>query len=189
MSIGIPESVSLTEGEVPIWFDRMSWIANWPLLLLALIFVFTLIGIFLSVILVIIVLINVTTSEYFISNKRIYFKYGLISRVANDIKMEWVTNISIRQGFFGRILNYGDVLISSPGIHTGISLFRGVRDPILVKGIIDERIVKFKKIEEVTQSLRTLNDEFKMGRIDEFRYFGLKNEYENELNKYNKVNN
>jgi len=184
MAIRIPTDISLTEDEIPIWFGQMSWAANWPLLLLAVIFVFTIIGIILSIILFVIAWLNVITSEYFVSNKRIYYKYGFISRVANDIKMGWVTNLSIRQGFFGRILNYGDVLIATPGTYTGTSMFRGVSNPMMVKGMIENRLVNYKKIEEINQSLRTLNDEFKMGRLDEARYNSLKSEYEEELRKY-----
>jgi len=145
-SIRIPTDISLTDNEVPIWFGHMSWIANWPILLIAFILIFTIIGIIISIFLFAIAWINVEKSEYFISNKRIYTKYGFISRVANDIKIEWVTNTSIRQGFFGRILNYGDLLIASPGTHTGTSLFRGVSDPMKVKGIIEDIIAKTKKI-------------------------------------------
>ncbi len=184
MSIRIPTDISLTEDEVPIWFGQMSWTANWVLLLLALIFALTIIGIILSTIFVLIAWINVKTSEYFISNKRIYYKYGLVSRIANDIQMEWVTNTSIRQGFFGRILDFGDVLIATPGTYTGTSMFRGVSNPMMVKGIIENRLVNFKKIQEINQSLRTIRDEFRMGRLDHTRYNFLISEYKEELRKY-----
>jgi uncharacterized membrane protein YdbT with pleckstrin-like domain len=184
MPIQLPTDISLNENEIPVWFGQMSWAANWVLLLLAVIFFFTIVGIILSIIFVIIAWIHVATSEYFISNKRIYYKYGLVSRVANDIKMEWVTNTSIVQGFFGRILNYGDILIATPGTYTGTSRLRGVSDPMSVKGIIEDCIVKYKKMEEIYRSLRTIQDEYKMGRLDEGKYQSLKLEYENETKKY-----
>jgi uncharacterized membrane protein YdbT with pleckstrin-like domain len=184
MEIRIPTDISLNEGETPIWFGQMSWAANWVWLLLAIFFLFTIIGIILSIIFIIIAWLNVVTSEYFISNKRIYYKYGFISRIANDIKMEWVTNTSIVQDFFGRILNFGDVLIATPGTYTGTSMFKGVSDPMKTKGLIEERLEKFKKIEEINQSLRKIGDEYKMGRLDETRYNSLKSEYENEIKKF-----
>jgi uncharacterized membrane protein YdbT with pleckstrin-like domain len=184
MAIRIPTDISLTEGEIPIWFGQMSWASNWILLLFAVIFALTIIGIILSIILFIIALVNVITSEYFISNKRIYYKYGWISRVANDIKMGWVTNTSIRQGVVGRLLNFGDVLITTPGTYTGTSMFRGVSNPMMIKGLIENRLVNYKKIEEINKSLRTISDEFKMGRLDETRYNALKLEYENEIKIY-----
>ncbi len=137
--------MSLTEGEIPIWFGKMSWISRWFWILIAIIFFITIIFFIVGVITTILVLIDVLTSEYFISNKRIYFKRGLISRTMNDIKIEWVTNIFVRQGIFGRILNYGDIGISSPGEHAGAIGFVGVSDPIKVKGIIEDTISKYKK--------------------------------------------
>ena len=181
MDIRIPTDISLTEGEIPVWFGQMSWAANWVWLLLGIIFIWFIIGI----IFFIIAWINVETSEYFVSNKRIYYKYGLISRVANDIKMEWVTNTSIVQDFVGRILNYGDLLIATPGQYTGTSKFRGVSDPMRIKGMIESRLVNFKKIEEINQSMRRISDEYKMGRLDEARFNALRKEYENEIKKYN----
>jgi uncharacterized membrane protein YdbT with pleckstrin-like domain len=177
MAIRTPTEVSLTEGEVPIWFGQMSWAANWALILLGVIF---LIVFLLGIIFFILAWINVITSEYFISNKRIFVKYGLISRVMNDIKMEWVTNTSLAQDFVGRILNFGNVLIATPGTKTGTEMMVGVSDPMLVKGMIEERLVIFKKNQEIDQSIRRITDEYKMGRLDEARYNSLKQEYESE---------
>jgi uncharacterized membrane protein YdbT with pleckstrin-like domain len=184
MAIRTPTEISLTEGEIPIWFGQMSWAANWVLLLLGVIFALTIIGLIIAIPLFIIAYLNVTTSEYFISNKRIFVKYGFISRAMNDIKMEWVTNTSLSQGFFGRVLSYGDVLIATPGTATGTEKMWGVSDPMIIKGMIEDRLTKFKKINEVDQSLRRITDEFKMGRLDEARYHSLKQEYEDEIRKY-----
>ena len=182
MSIRIPADISLVEGETPIWFGQMSWAANWHLFLLGLLLFWTIIGLPLFIILA---WINVTTSEYFVSNKRIYLKHGLISRVAIDFKkMDWITNTAIVQDFFGRILNFGNVLIATPGTYIGTSMFMGVSDPMKIKMIIENRIICHKKIVEISQSLRRITDEYKMGRLDVSRYNSLKIEYENEILKY-----
>jgi hypothetical protein len=190
MSIHIPTDISLVEGETPIWFGQMSWEANWVLILFAIlslctVIVFSVIGIILSIIFVILAWINVTTSEYFVSNKRIYLKHGLISRVAIDFKkLDWITNTAIVQDFFGRILNFGNVLIATPGTYIGTSMFRGVSDPMKIKVIIENRIICHKKIVEISDSLRRITDEYKMGRLDVSLYNSLKIEYENEIIKY-----
>jgi len=183
MAIRIPTEISLTEGEVPIWFGQMSWAANWVWLLCAIIFAITILGIPIAIILYVIAWLNVITSEYFISNKRIFVKYGFISRKMNDIKMEWVTNTSLAQDFFGRILNFGNVLIATPGTATGTEMMNGVKDPMIIKGMIEERLVKFKKNDEILQSIRRITEEYKMGRLDEARYNSLKQEYESEIRK------
>ena len=66
----------------------------------------------------------------------------------------------------------------------GASMFYGVSEPMIVKGIIENRIVNYKKIEEISQSLRNITDEFRMGRLEEARYHALKIDYENEIKKY-----
>lgn len=138
--------MSLAEDEVPLWFGQMSWISNWFWILIAMIFLLLgAFGILIALIILILVVISVVTSEYFISNKRIYFKRGLISRILNDIKIEWITNIYVQQGIFGRILNYGNVGISSPGEHAGAIGFIGVSDPMGIKKIIEDNLIKNKK--------------------------------------------
>jgi tetratricopeptide (TPR) repeat protein len=142
-TISIPTDVSLTEDEDPIWSGHMSWAANWVWFLLAILLCWTIIFPF---IFVIIAWINVSTSEYFISNRRVYLKYGLIRRTVNDLKLEWITNISVTQGFAGRILNFGNVIIATPGTYSGTSPFLGVSDPMKVRGILDTQAQKYKKI-------------------------------------------
>jgi uncharacterized membrane protein YdbT with pleckstrin-like domain len=137
--------MSLTEGEIPIWFGQTSWESMWPVILIAIICLLTIFLFFISIILLIMAWIDISTSEYFISNKRIYFKRGLISRGLNDIKIEWVTNIFVQQGVFGRILNFGNIGISSPGERGGSIGFVGVSDPMKVKAIIEDTLTKYKK--------------------------------------------
>jgi uncharacterized membrane protein YdbT with pleckstrin-like domain len=184
MAIRVPTDISMTEGEIPVWFGQMSWLANWFWLLLAIFSLLTIVLFIFAIIFFAIAFLNVYTSEYFVSDRRIYYKYGWISRRANDIKMEWVTNTSIAQGIFGRILNYGNILIATPGEYTGTSMFVGVSDPMMIKGMIETRLVNYKKVEEINKSIRTITDEFKMGRLDESRYNSLKSEYEMEIKKY-----
>jgi tetratricopeptide (TPR) repeat protein len=140
-TIKIPTDVTLNENEDPIWSGHMSWASNWIWLLLALLLCWTII---LPFIFVIIAWINVATSEYFISNRRVYLKYGLIRRTVNDLKLEWITNISVTQGFVGRVLNFGNVVIATPGTYSGTSPFLGVSDPMKVRGILDIQTQKYK---------------------------------------------
>lgn len=88
-------------------------------------------------------------------------------------------------GFFWTNFEFWECSYRDSGTYTGTSMFVGVSNPMMVKGIIEDRIVKYKKIEEINQSIRKISDEFKMGRLDDSRYHALKDEYENELKKYN----
>jgi membrane protein YdbS with pleckstrin-like domain len=143
--IRIPKNMSLMDGEVPIWFGHISWAANFLILLIGLFCLLTVILFFITIMCVIIAWINVSTSEYFVSNKRIYAKRGLISRVLNDIKIEWVTNVYFQQGIVGRILNFGNLGISTPGERGGAVEFLGISDPLKVKAIIEDILTKYRR--------------------------------------------
>ena len=145
MSIQIPKDVTLTEGEIPIWFGKITWTANFLLLLVGLICLFTIILVFITIACVIIAYLNVKTSEYFISNKRIYSKHGLLNRSSNEIKIDWITNVYFQQGIVGRTLNFGNIGISTPGEQGGAVEFNGIADPLKVKVIIEDTLAKYKK--------------------------------------------
>lgn len=145
MSIQIPKDITLSEGEIPIWFGKVTWTANFLLLLVGLIFLCTIFLFFITIMCVIIAWINVNSSEYFISNKRIYSKHGLLNRTSNEIKIDWVTNVYFQQGMVGRTLNFGNIGISTPGEHEGAVEFNGIADPLKVKAIVEDTLEKNKK--------------------------------------------
>ena len=95
--------------EVPYWYGKFSWNANWLLLLLGVLTIW-LYG--LGVLFFIAAYLRVLKTEYFITSKRIYVKYGLIGRRVFEIRNEWIAGTMVRQGFFGRIFNYGDIVIN-----------------------------------------------------------------------------
>ena len=49
MDIQIPSDVSLLDEEKPIWFGRISWASAWLSILIALIFLITIIGIIIAI--------------------------------------------------------------------------------------------------------------------------------------------
>lgn len=55
------------------------------------------------------------TTELVITNKRVIAKVGLIRRETIELKVDKVESIQIQQGIFGRILNYGSIIISGAG--------------------------------------------------------------------------
>jgi hypothetical protein len=137
-TIQTPDSISLHNGEVPLWFGRMSWESNWIWLLLGVLTIWFLLGI----IFFLIAAINIYSTEYFFSNQRIFIRYGIIGRKIFDIKNEWVTNYVISQGIVGRILNYGDLVISTPGEFGGAAQMMGVGNPLELKALMEKTMRK-----------------------------------------------
>ena len=179
MSIKIPAGFSLIEGERPIWYGRMSWKANWFLILPGLL----LLAVGIGVILLIIAALRVISTEYFITNKRTYIKYGIISRYTFDLKNEWITNYTVYQGFIGRLLGFGDILVSTPGYYTGTVMMKGVSNPMHLKVILEGALQKMKKSREIEETLRKIEMEYEMGRLPKKKYEELKKKYEEELRK------
>jgi uncharacterized membrane protein YdbT with pleckstrin-like domain len=65
-------------------------------------------------------LINYSTSEFGITNKRVIVKVGLIRRISIEVLLNKIEGIQVNQGILGRILNYGSITVSGTG---------GTKDP------------------------------------------------------------
>lgn len=179
--VKIPSGFGLIEGEVPYWHGRMSWKANWLLLLLG---VLTIWIFGLGIIFFIAAAVRVYGSEYFMTNRRIYVKYGIVSRRVMEIKAEWITGTALVQGFIGRILNYGNVVISTPGQYAGSVAMIGVSDPMNIRTKVEDMLRRNKEREKVEEKIRELEREHEFGRVSKDKYQELKKKYEEELKKY-----
>jgi uncharacterized membrane protein YdbT with pleckstrin-like domain len=189
------------ENERPYWHGRLSWKANfgyvfWGVVLLiagiataALSFRFIpilVVGIFLiliAIILFVVAVVRVISTEYFVTSHRVFTKYGIVSRKVFEIKNEWITGAMVKQGFIARSLNYGDIIISTPGQYAGSVVMIGVSDPMHVRTIVEEALRKYKEMKEVEVDLRALEKEYEYGRIDKAKYEELKAKYEEKLRK------
>jgi len=72
--------------------------------------------------------VEVMTSEFAVTTSRLIFKVGLISRYTTELLLAKVESIGVQQGLIGRLLNYGDLTVTSTG--GAREVFRRVRDPI-----------------------------------------------------------
>lgn len=133
----IPADFSLLKGETPVWYGRVSWKRMWLSVALGVLVVLGgPVGFMLGLLFFLNVFLTVLSSEYLVTNYRVYTKYGLVGRRTSEAKREWITGTTVVQGFMGRILNYGDVIFSTPGYYAGAVEMRGVSDPMHVKVLI-----------------------------------------------------
>lgn len=63
-----------------------------------------------------------------LTNQAFYVRYGLISRDIKRIPLRNIQDISFTQGFWGRILGFGEVLISSAALG-GLAGYKGIANP------------------------------------------------------------
>jgi len=140
--------------------------------------------IIIGLILLVRVPLAIISTEYFIASHRMYVKYGIISRRVFEIKNEWITGVIVKQGVLGRMLNYGDVLYSTPGQYAGSVLMVGVSNPMGIRTIVEDILRKHKEAERIEEKIKELEREYELGRITEDRYRELRKKYEEELRKY-----
>lgn len=137
-----PKYLSLWENEKPLWYGRMSWRANW-LLIVAFLLTVWVYG--LGLIFLIIGYLRVVSTEYFISNERIFVRYGLLNKRTNEIRNDWISSYLISQGSMGKLLNYCRIWISTPGYGTGVTLLKDVYNPNLLKNVLDVILMQIYK--------------------------------------------
>ena len=75
--------------------------------------------------------ITYITTEQVLTNKRVFFKEGLIRRDTEELKKDAIETISTKQSIVGRILRFGEIEFTGRG---GISFkFTFVKNPTEVK--------------------------------------------------------
>jgi uncharacterized membrane protein YdbT with pleckstrin-like domain len=55
------------------------------------------------------------TTELAVTNKRVIAKTGIISRHTVELNLKKVESVQVRQGIFGRMMNYGSVVVAGAG--------------------------------------------------------------------------
>lgn len=70
--------------------------------------------------------------QYIVTNRRVIQISGLINKNVIDSSLEKVNDVKMKQSFFGRIFDYGDVEILTAS-DLGVNLFARIGDPIRFK--------------------------------------------------------
>ena len=125
------------------WFV-FGWAIFWSILTLFLFIVKFEIGGYISLVFLFITffseLITFKTSEFGLTDKRVIVKVGFIKRKSIEILLKKVEGIQVDQGIFGRIFDYGTILISGTG---GVkSPFHKIASPLKFRKEIQEQISK-----------------------------------------------
>jgi len=76
-------------------------------------------------------LIELQTSEFGITNKRVIIKTGVFSRDTLEMQLSKIESVQVKQGIFGRMFNYGTLIIKGTGGTPG--LYKKICDPINFK--------------------------------------------------------
>ena len=83
-------------------------------------------------------ILEIKKREHGLTSKRVVLKNGIIGRYTDELKLNKVETIEIHQGVIGRILSYGNVVMTGTG--ESFLIFESVRNPTNVKKEIDRII-------------------------------------------------
>ena len=118
---------SLSEGEKIVAVFRLHWVTRLWLVLWILLLV--------TIPLAVYEWLRLRTMEHGVTNKRVIYKRGIISRQTEEMKLGSIETVEIDQGIWGRILGFGDIRVTGKGISD--VLFRRMDNPMEVKRRIE----------------------------------------------------
>lgn len=80
--------------------------------------------------------VELLTSEFAVTTTRLIFKVGLIGRYTTELLLGKVESIGVQQTLLGRLLNYGDLVVTGTG---GVrEVFPRVHDPIAFRNHVQQ---------------------------------------------------
>lgn len=103
---------TLIKDEKVIYTGRISLWSLAPLIILG----FLLLAVWgIGLIFWLVAFIRYKTTELAFTNKRVIAKFGFISRQTVELNISKVESIQVNQGIFGRLFNFGTLIISGAG--------------------------------------------------------------------------
>jgi uncharacterized membrane protein YdbT with pleckstrin-like domain len=80
--------------------------------------------------------IELFTSEFAVTTTRLIFKVGIVARYTTELLLGKVESIGVQQKLAGRLLNYGDLVVTGTG---GVrEVFPRVHDPIAFRNHVQQ---------------------------------------------------
>jgi uncharacterized membrane protein YdbT with pleckstrin-like domain len=83
-------------------------------------------------------------TELVLTNRRVIAKFGVVSTDTVEINLAKVESIRVRQGIFGRMLNYGDIVVGGSGATH--APFVRIADPLEYRRAYDACIAHQEKV-------------------------------------------
>jgi len=123
---------SLSNGEEVKELFKLHWFSKIPMVIWIILAIPTL-G--LTLLLALWEWLKLRNIEQGVTNKRVIFKKGIISRKSEEMKISSIETVEIVQGVIGRIFGFGTVKVTGRGISDLV--FKNINDPMDVKRKIE----------------------------------------------------
>lgn len=185
-----PSGMELSGGEAVLWYGRRSlrsliwwFVFGFLMLFLSALAnsVFQVIFFVIGIVLFIIAILKWWTTEYAITNKRVYSKTGILLRRIHDAPLEKITDVALFQPFLGRLLNYGTIGINTAGTIGYEIRFSSISDPVGVRGKIQSAVEESKRMLRIRERIEELELKYLTGEITQEQFEVAKRRLEGEL--------
>ena len=83
-------------------------------------------------------------SHYTVTSRRVIVRRGIANRNERSASIDRIQNVNTKQGFYGRILNFGDIEFDTAGSDIGDSdlALRGINDPHDMRDMLDRELLQ-----------------------------------------------
>lgn len=105
-------------------------------------------------------LITKYSTEICVTTNRMIYKRGFIARYVGELKLDRLESVNVWQGFFGRIFNFGRVIVHGVGV--GNIMLPEIADPIRFRKALD-----FARQKVYDDRRKAFNDDIADGRLDD----------------------
>jgi uncharacterized membrane protein YdbT with pleckstrin-like domain len=84
--------------------------------------------------------VELLTSEFAVTTTRLIFKVGIVARYTTELLLGKVESIGVQQKLLGRLLNYGDLVVTGTG--GAREVFPRVHDPIGFRNHVQQASIR-----------------------------------------------
>jgi putative membrane protein len=83
-------------------------------------------------------------SRYTVTDRRVIVRRGIANRNERSASIDRIQNVNTAQGFYGRILNFGDIEFDTAGSDLGDAdlALRGITDPHQLRDVLDRELLQ-----------------------------------------------
>lgn len=94
-------------------------------------------GILIAVVSLLGAFIRRTSTEIAVTSRRVIYKTGIVRRITSEISVDKIETVLVDQGIWGRILNFGTIVIRGTG--GGLEPVRNIEDPLTFRSKLTAR--------------------------------------------------
>lgn len=74
--------------------------------------------------------------KYTVTDKRVLAKKGIFTKTIDEVNINHIRSVNVKQSLIGRILNYGNIFIGTAGTSGVEVTIQGVKSPVKFKELI-----------------------------------------------------